>query len=135
MARNIQDPTQIVALKLMREEYLSKDADAIKTVENEIEILQGLKHETIVNILGYGSDGKVVKPSGRVISNLVYIVLEYVSGGLFFDICQTLGDMGEEAGRFFMKQMLDSLTFMHGKGVAHRDLKLENILSEVHNLN
>lgn len=87
----------------MREEYLSKDADAIKTVENEIEILQGLKHETIVNILGYGSDGKVVKPSGRVISNLVYIILEYVSGGLFFDICQTLGDMGEEAGRFFMR--------------------------------
>ena len=87
MARNIQDPTQVVALKLMREEYLSKDADAIKTVENEIEILQGLKHESIVNILGYGSDGKVVKPSGRVISNLVYIILEYVSGGLFFDIC------------------------------------------------
>lgn len=128
MARNIEDPTQVVALKLMREEYLSKDADAIKTVENEIEILQGLKHDSIVNILGYGSDGKVVKPSGRVISNLVYIILEYVSGGLFFDICQTLGDMGEEAGRFFMRQMLDSLTFMHGKGVAHRDLKLENIL-------
>ena len=87
MARNINDHSQVVALKLMREEYLSKDADAIKTVENEIEILQGLKHESIVNILGYGSDGKVVKPSGRVISNLVYIILEYVSGGLFFDIC------------------------------------------------
>lgn len=36
--------------------------------------------------------------------------------------------MGEDAGRFFLNQMLDSLDYMHGKRVVHRDLKLENIL-------
>jgi serine/threonine protein kinase len=90
--------------------------------------LQGLKHENIVNIVGYGSDGTVVKPSGRKISNLVYIMLEYVSGGLLFDVCQTIGGMGENGGRYFLSQMLDVLSYMHGKGVVHRDLKLENIL-------
>ena len=56
-------------------------------MEQEIQILQGLKHGNIVNILGYGSDGHVKKPSGREITNLVYILLEYVTGGLLFDLC------------------------------------------------
>jgi serine/threonine protein kinase len=90
--------------------------------------LQGLNHQNIVNIIGYGSDGHVLKPSGREIKNLVYILLEYVTGGLLFDLCQTVGGMGEDAGRYFMTQMMDSLTYIQAKGVVHRDLKLENIL-------
>ena len=76
----------------------------------------------------YGDAGKVVKPSGRVIDNIVYIVMEFVQGGLLFDLCQSMGAMGEDAGRFFLTQMLDSVDFMHSRRVVHRDLKLENIL-------
>jgi len=54
--------------------------------------------------------------------------MEFVQGGLLFDLCQTMGAMGEDAGRFFLHQMLDSLDYMHNKRVVHRDLKLENIL-------
>jgi len=128
LARKIDDPTKTVALKLLREEFLQRDADSIKAVEQEIQILQGLKHPNIIQIVGYGSDGRVVKPSGREIGNLVYILLEFVTGGLLFDLCQTLGGMGENGGRFFLSQMCDVLEYMHGKGVVHRDLKLENIL-------
>ena len=126
-AKNIKTG-DLVALKLLREEFLTRDSSSIKSVEQEIQILQGLKHENIVNIVGYGSDGHVKKPSGREINNLVYILLEFVSGGLLFDVCQSLGNMGETTGRFFLEQMLDVLDYMHGKGVVHRDLKLENIL-------
>merc|ERR1712195_151651 len=128
LARSLKDPKKQVALKLLREEFLQRDTDSIKAVEQEIQILQGLKHDYIVNIEGWGSDGKVIKPSGREINNLVYILLEYIPGGLLFDVCQTLGGMGEENGKFFLSQMLDVLEYMHGKGVVHRDLKLENIL-------
>merc|ERR1719329_2133577 len=73
-ARNLKSG-EFVALKLLREEFLTRDSSSIKSVEQEIQILQGLKHDNIVNILGYGSDGHVKKPSGREINNLVYILL------------------------------------------------------------
>jgi len=52
--------------------------------------------------------------------------LEYIPGGLLFDVCQSLGGMGEENGKYFLSQMLDVLEYMHGKGVVHRDLKLKH---------
>lgn len=128
LARSLKDPNHKVALKILREEFLNRDSDSIRSVEQEIQILNGLKHKNVVNILGYGTDGHVLKPSGREIKNLVYILLEYVSGGLLFDVCQTLGGMGEEGGRYFLSQMIDVLSYMQSKGVVHRDLKLENIL-------
>ena len=36
--------------------------------------------------------------------------------------------MSESAARFFMRQIVDSVNYMHNNGVVHRDLKLENIL-------
>jgi len=112
----------------LREEFLARDKDSIKSVEQEIQILNGLNHQNIVNILGYGSDGYVKKPSGREIKSLVYIILEYVTGGLLFDVCQTIGGMGEDTGRYFLTQMIDVLSYLQSKNVVHRDLKLENIL-------
>jgi len=88
---------------------LNRDENSIKSVEQEIQILHGLTHMNIVNIKGYGSDGHVKKPSGREIKNLVYIYLEYVPGGLLFDLCQTMGGMGEDSGRYFLSQMIDVL--------------------------
>jgi len=50
LVRNLADPKKLQALKLLREEFLQRDQDSIKAVEQEIQILQGLKHEYIVNI-------------------------------------------------------------------------------------
>jgi hypothetical protein len=38
-------------------------------------------------MLDFGDNGQVVKPSARVIPNLVYIIMECVQGGLLFDMC------------------------------------------------
>merc|ERR1712051_881151 len=122
------DTENYAAIKILKEEFLNRDQDSIVSVHNEITILKNLQHHGIINMYEYGDAGKVVKPSGRIIDNLVYIVMEFVKGGLLFDLCQTMGAMGEDAGRFFLHQMLDSIDYMHSRRVVHRDLKLENIL-------
>lgn len=58
-------------------------------------------------------------------------MLEYVPGGLFFDLCQTAGGMGEDGGRYFINQIVDVISYMQEKKVVHRDLKLDNILVDL----
>ena len=36
--------------------------------------------------------------------------------------------LGEEESRFIFKEILSTLLYLHQKGIAHRDVKLENIL-------
>jgi MAP/microtubule affinity-regulating kinase len=124
----LDQPKSYVAIKILREEFLARDEDSRKAVANEVYILQTLKHPNIIKIIEYGDNGWVLKPSGRQLNGLVYIVLEFISGGLLFDLCQLLGGLGEDGGRFFFKQMVGAIEYMHSKKISHRDLKLENIL-------
>jgi len=91
-----------------------------------------MDHSGIVKMLDFGDAGQVLKPSGRLITDLVYIMMEFVQGGLLFDLCQLMSTMGEDSGRFFANQMLDSIEYMHSNRTVHRDLKLENILVDDH---
>jgi len=54
--------------------------------------------------------------------------LEYIAGGLLFEICQDVGSLGEDGARVFFKEIFTSIEFMQSQGISHRDLKLENIL-------
>ena len=116
----------------MKEEFLHRDSDSLASVMNEITILKNMKHSVIVQMCEYGEQAKVLKPSGRIISDIVYIMMEFVQGGLLFDLCQLMASMGEDVGRFFAIQMLDGIEYMHQLRVVHRDLKLENILVDDH---
>ena len=91
-------------------------------------IHEKLKHDKIIKLHSSGLDGKIKTQSGKTIENVVYLVMEYVPQGILFDVCQSLGGLGEDVGRFFFAQILEYMKYMDQKGIVHRDLKLENIL-------
>lgn len=135
LAQTLDHTQQLVAIKIIKDEFLQKDsAGARKAVLAEVSTLQALKqHSNIIKLLDYGDNGQVYKPtSGRTVDGLVFIVLEYVAGGLLlFDLCQNIGGaagFGEDCGRYLFLQLLDALEHMHSRNVAHRDIKLENVL-------
>lgn len=119
-------------MKIIRDDFIKKDPEgARKAVLSEVLTLKALRdHANIIKLLDYGDNGQVYKPAtGRTVEGLVYIVLEYVEGGLLlFDLCQNVGAFGEDCGRLLFLQLLDSLEHMHSRDIAHRDIKLENVL-------
>ena len=78
LARDLLDANCFVAIKILKEEFLRRDNDSILSVHNEITILKNLNHQGIIKMLEYGDSGQVLKPSGRLIENLVFIMMEYV---------------------------------------------------------
>lgn len=100
---SLKDPNKQVAIKIIKSEYLQRSSKVIRNIEQEIQILSWMDHKNVVKLLDYGTDGTIIKPSGREIKNIVFITMEYVSGCLMFNLCQSMGGMGEDAGRFLFR--------------------------------
>ena len=60
--------------------------------------------------------------------NASYLILEKCKNGALSNIIRQTGPLEENIARFIFLQILSGIQFMHNKGFAHLDLKLENIL-------
>lgn len=56
------------------------------------------------------------------------VVMEKIEGGELFDKVITAGGLSEEVARGCFRQILQAMAYCHGREVAHRDMKLENLI-------
>ena len=59
----------------------------------------------------------------------IYFVLEYISGGDFYRLLQSIPDstLTEQAARFYIVEILLALEYLHNYNIVFRDLKPENV--------
>lgn len=105
------------AMKLMREDKIKGDKSQEMKVAHEIRALKGCKHPNIIRL------EEVFK-----FRRYIAIVLEYASGGDMFTHIFNNGKLNEKQAQKMFAQLVSGVSYLHSKGIAHRDLKLENLL-------
>lgn len=75
-----------------------------------------------------GHPGVIRLHSTFVDSTSLYFVLDLVSNGELTTFIRKFGSLDLVSARYYAAQLIDTIEFMHDKGVIHRDLKPENIL-------
>lgn len=104
-----------VAIKVLRPELAA--VLGAERFLREIEIAAGLNHP---NILGLHDSGEA--------DGLLYFVMPYVEGDSLRDRLAREGPMPVEDATRVVREVGSALSFAHGLGLVHRDVKPENIL-------
>lgn len=120
--RGVSKTGEVVAIK----EVSSKNQRPA-AVNAEVATLRRVSNPPHPNIIGYRGFYTTTKKSADG-HETFYIALEAALGGELFDKVLDRGMLGEEYSRSLFKQMLAGVQHMHAAGVAHRDLKLENVI-------
>jgi len=64
----------------------------------------------------------------RRLANSFWLFMEIADGGELFDRLIDSGSLPETVARPYLTCILEGLKYMHGLGMAHRDIKLENVM-------
>jgi eukaryotic-like serine/threonine-protein kinase len=105
-----------VALKIMHAE-LANDEDFVRRFVGEARSVAQLSHPNVVTVYDQGADG-----------HSLYLAMEYVPGRTLRDLLNSRGRLSPHEALDVMAGVLGGLAAAHDAGIAHRDVKPENVL-------
>lgn len=78
----------------------------------QIKVHSSLDHPNIVKFHGVFED-----------KDYIYLVMEYLNGGTLFDYLNKVNCIAIKETVEYLRDIIDALTHMHDKCIAHRDIK------------
>lgn len=105
-----------VALKIMHAE-LANDEDFVRRFVGEARSVARLSHPNVVGVYDQGADGRTL-----------YLAMEHVPGQTLRDLLNERGRLAPHEALDIMSGVLAGLAAAHQAGLAHRDVKPENVL-------
>lgn len=103
------------AIKVIQKASLTQE-DLIG-LQQEIQIMKEINHRHVIRLYEYFDDPKEY-----------YLVTELVEGGELFERIVKKSRYSELEARDCVKTILETMSYLHERGVVHRDLKPENLL-------
>ena len=106
-----------VAIKILDKEILKKTPDNYELVKKEMSILKLVKHKYIIQLYEILQTPKYI-----------FIVMEYCEGKDFMDYILSKNYLPESEALKYFQQLINALFYLHSQNIAHRDIKIDNIL-------
>jgi serine/threonine protein kinase len=108
---------QPLVWKVLRADRTS-DPEALGRFIDEAGACQWLQHPNIVRGLG----------AGRLGDGRYYLVTEFLEGLTLAEHLRDRGPLTGDQAVWVFSQLCDALTYVHGRGVVHRDLRPDNLV-------
>jgi serine/threonine protein kinase len=108
---------KLLAAKELEKRRFMKNGMLDKKIDNEMKIMQDLRHPNIVEFVEYHDQG-----------DYLYIIMEFVRQGDLQGYLNQYGSMPEHVARKMAQQILSALGYLHRAKITHRDIKPDNIL-------
>jgi len=115
IATDKEMPSRRVAVKKVIR--TSSESRPFQDLEKEIGIMKELDHPNICKLLETSTQGRVM-----------YFIMELCEGGELFDRIIERKFISERKSADVLRQVCSALFYAHNKGIAHRDVKPENIV-------
>jgi serine/threonine protein kinase len=84
--------------------------------------MKTLNHPNILRLIEGSENAILIKPDGRKLE-VIYMALELAPNHELFDFVAHGGYLPENIARYYFKQLLNALIYIHRSGLTHRDLK------------
>jgi len=107
---------ELIAVKTFEKVRL-RDSSSRRRLENEIRVLQRIRHPYIVRLY------EVFESPKRI-----HLCMEHVSHGTLHRHLTLHKRLPENEVRRLVRQLVGALAYLHQRAIAHRDIKLENVL-------
>ena len=96
---------------------IAADSGLLFRVESELRIHEFLSHDGIIKVqeVIYAKDD-------------IFIIMEYGERGTLYDYICKYGTLSEHETLLLFSDLVAAIDYIHNKGIAHRDLKLDNVV-------
>lgn len=108
---------KIYAVKSISKAGFSNTQGLCSSATREVICLRRLNHPRIVKLERVYDDPDTLS-----------LVLEYIPGGNMLQLFRKAPKFSEEVMQEFMKDLLETIKYMHSQMIVHRDLKPENLI-------
>ena len=106
-----------VAIKILDKMILSQTPEDYELVKQEISILKIVKHKYIVQLY------EILQTPQHI-----YIIMEYCEGKDLMDFILSKQHLTELESLKYFQQLINALFYLHSQNIAHRDVKIDNML-------
>ena len=116
MGKHIQTGEK-VAIKILDKMILDQTPEDYELVKKEMSILRIVKHKYIVQLY------EILETPQHI-----FMIMEYCEGKEILDYILTKTYLSELESLKYFQQLINALFYLHSQNIAHRDVKIDNML-------